>query len=269
MIELSLNTTNYNLIKSNYNETADIEILNDNFDIIDQKLKINADSITNNNTVIATKATDIDNARLTSAKDVTGSLNELFTNASNGKTIISTAITGKGGTITKTGSIATNQELANGIGTINKGQGVAVENQVRNGVTFSNQDGTLRTGTIPTKTAITYIPTITDQIISTGFEDGTCKVKGDINHISANIKAGITDFGVVGKASVVDTADATATASHLLVGDIDYVNGVKHTGTMVNQASYTTAVSSAMSGSTLFVRVPQGAYLTNTASGYP
>src|SRR5574344_530702 len=55
---------------------------------------------------------------LTIDKTIKGSINELFTSASNGKTIIETAITGKGGTVSKSNTVATYNELKNGIESI-------------------------------------------------------------------------------------------------------------------------------------------------------
>ena len=49
--------------------------------------------------------------------------------------------------------------------------------------------------------------------------------------IPGNIKAGATILGVDGKASVVDTDDADATAGDILSGKTAYVNGQKITGT--------------------------------------
>jgi hypothetical protein len=60
-------------------------------------------------------------------------------------------------------------------------------------------------------------------------------VTSDIDEyiLSDNIKAGVTILGVDGKASVVDTADATASAEEILKDKVAYVNGVKVTGTYV------------------------------------
>lgn len=49
--------------------------------------------------------------------------------------------------------------------------------------------------------------------------------------IPGNIKSGATILGVAGKASVVDTEDADATAGDILSGKTAYVNGQKVTGT--------------------------------------
>ncbi|NRT80325.1 hypothetical protein [Clostridium beijerinckii] len=57
--------------------------------------------------------------------------------------------------------------------------------------------------------------------------------------IPGNLRAGVTIDGVTGKSSVVDTADATVVANHMLAGETAYKNGAKVTGTVVNQGART------------------------------
>ncbi|AQR95201.1 hypothetical protein [Clostridium saccharoperbutylacetonicum] len=54
------------------------------------------------------------------------------------------------------------------------------------------------------------------------------------NLVSGNIKSGVTINGVSGKASVVDTSDANASAGQILNGQTAYINGNKVTGNMPN-----------------------------------
>lgn len=126
-------------------------------------------------------------------------------------------------------------------------------------------NGSKVTGTIPSKAAATYTPGDIAQEIAAGqylsgkqtvaavptetkevtpgasAQDVTptsgkylskVSVAGDADLVSANIKAGVNIFGVDGKSSVVDTADATATAANMLSGKTAYVNGSKVTGTI-------------------------------------
>lgn len=87
------------------------------------------------------------------------------------------------------------------------------------------------TGNIPSLNAATWTPTTQDQEIQQGrYLAGNQTVKGDANLITDNIKAGVSIFGVSGKNSVVDTDDATATASDIVTGKTAYVNGLKITG---------------------------------------
>lgn len=57
-------------------------------------------------------------------------------------------------------------------------------------------------------------------------------VSGDANLVSANIKNGVTIFGVSGNTNVVDTTEAAsaATAEDITEGKIAFVNGQKITG---------------------------------------
>jgi hypothetical protein len=59
------------------------------------------------------------------------------------------------------------------------------------------------------------------------------------NLVTANIKSGITINGVDGKASVVETSDATAIAADILSSKSAYVNGIKVTGTISSKAAAT------------------------------
>ena len=74
----------------------------------------------------------------------------------------------------------------------------------------------------------------TEVTIAQGYHSGSGKVKISATEqakiITGNIKAGITVLGVAGKSSVVDTADANATAGDILNGKTGYVNGSKITG---------------------------------------
>lgn len=63
----------------------------------------------------------------------------------------------------------------------------------------------------------------------------------------------------------------TTTAAHVLSGDTFYNTNAKSklTGTLANKSAQTTAQSTSMSGSNIYTRIPQGAYITNASSGYP
>ena len=125
------------------------------------------------------------------------------------------------------------------------GGGNATAGNLLSGKTATVDTGKI-TGTMPDKTSagIIITPSTTDQAIQQGYYPGNIgdgKVKGDANLITGNIKSGVNIFGVSGKSSVVDTADATATAAQILASDTAYVNGAKVTGT-IPEASYGSAV---------------------------
>ena len=123
-------------------------------------------------------------------------------------------------------------------------------------------------GTIYQKAAAIYTPTTTNQTINAGqYLKGAQTIKGDANLVSANIKAGVSIFGVAGKTSVVDTADANATAANILSGKTAYVNGTKITGTVSTKGSITASGTGAYT-------IPAGYYdgttkisLANTEAG--
>lgn len=92
--------------------------------------------------------------------------------------------------------------------------------------------GSLVTGNIASKGAATYTPGTSNQTIAAGqYLSGAQTIAGDADLVSANIKSGTNIFGVAGKASVADTADATAAAADIASGKTAYVNGSKITGT--------------------------------------
>ena len=118
--------------------------------------------------------------------------------------------------------------------------GTAVAADVLSGKTFNSANGIGLTGTISSKTAASYTPGTSDQTIVAGqYLSGAQTVKGDANLLTNNIKSGVSIFGVSGKASVIDTSDASAAASQILSGSTAYVNGSKITGTMVDRGAVT------------------------------
>lgn len=74
----------------------------------------------------------------------------------------------------------------------------ATAEQMLNGAT-SYVNGSKVTGNIPTKAAATYTPTTSDQTIAAAqYLGGAQIVKGDVNLIAANIKAGVSIFNIDG-----------------------------------------------------------------------
>ena len=110
-------------------------------------------------------------------------------------------------------------------------------------VNGSMTDNGTVTGTISTKAGTYTIPAGKHSGSGTVAIDST--EQGKI--ISDNIKATVTILGVTGKSSVVDTADADATAAQILSGKYAYVNGSKIQGSMtaatVSQDSTTKVLS--------------------------
>lgn len=87
--------------------------------------------------------------------------------------------------------------------------------------------------------------------------------------VSGNLRAGVTIDGVTGKSSVVDTADALATATQLLSGTSAYVNGTKLVGNMPDHTGADSPANSiAGTGpSRIYVR-PQYGYYDGSVASY-
>lgn len=113
----------------------------------------------------------------------------------------------------------------------------AVAGEILSGKT-AYVNGVKITGTIASKGVQTYTPGTTDQTITAGqYLSGDQTIAGDADLISANIKSGITIFGVAGNSNVVDTSTGDAIAANILSGKIAWVDGVSVTGTMANNGA--------------------------------
>lgn len=98
---------------------------------------------------------------------------------------------------------------------------------------------------ITQKSATTYTPTTSNQIIAAGqYLSGAQTIAGDSDLVASNIKSGVSIFNVTG----TYTSDATAAASNIESGKTAYVSGAKITGTMEIQSYYsgTTAPTSSI-----------------------
>jgi len=108
--------------------------------------------------------------------------------------------------------------------------GNAVDADVLIGKTYSNNLGN-NIGTMTSVGAQNITPGTAAQTITQGYHDGTGQVSGDSDLVTANIKSGITIFGVAGKTEVVDTTSGDAVAADLLSGKKAWVDGSEITGT--------------------------------------
>jgi hypothetical protein len=232
-------TSNYNLNKPEQTDVVNIEDLNENFDILDTQLK--------------------------DAKD---KADQAFTQASSGKAAIKAAITGVDPGVTIP-TDATFAQLEAAIGQIQTGidteDATATAAQILAGMTayvksvkvtgtmvnrgavnqslpingtytipagYHNGSGKV-TQSITSKAAATYNPSTSAQTIAAGqYLSGAQTIAGDSDLVTGNIRAGINIFGVSGKSSVVDTADANGGSTAFLAGYSGYVNGTKYNGTI-------------------------------------
>ena len=98
----------------------------------------------------------------------------------------------------------------------------------------------LETGSMVNNGAVNQAITTKAQIvtIAEGYHSGSGKVQIATAQqnliVSGNIRSGVSLLGVSRKASVVDTADANATAGRIANGYTAYVNGSKVVGTLTS-----------------------------------
>lgn len=105
------------------------------------------------------------------------------------------------------------------------------------------------TGNIPIKSASTITPSTVNQTIAANqYLSEIQTILGDPDLISDNIKATKSISNITGKASIVDTADATAQASEISSGKTAYVNGSKVTGTGSATRRFVTGTTKGISG---------------------
>lgn len=236
----------------------------------------------------------------TASKVVSGAITELFTNVSDGKDVVAAAITDKGvvasGGDTFDELAAKIAQIVTDSGGIDTGDATAIAATILAGYTAYARDVKL-TGTMPNKSGlveawagyetVTVQPhpqsssqalvTVPNQYNAAGYYDGNSAVTVNVNNlIASNIKDGVR-VGRNGGDGGDDTntilgtftSDATAMAAQLLEGYSAYVRGVKITGAMANRGAITPSVGIGASGNTLYVRLPQGGYVTNASGGYP
>lgn len=129
--------------------------------------------------------------------DVEGALSELFTSVSNGKLLVTAAITGKGGVIAGSDH-HTFQELTDGVNSIPGAVGDALVSDVLAGKTFSTAVDSGLEGTMVNQGQKILTPGTANVIIPAGFHNGTGYIPGDPQFIEANLKQGVELWGKTG-----------------------------------------------------------------------
>lgn len=90
----------------------------------------------------------------------------------------------------------------------------------------------------------------------------------DPDLLSGNIRSGVNIFGVPGKSTVVDTADAVLDPNMLVAGYSGYDDGVKKAGQMPNRSAENNHMpgleSTVWAGDRVFIRPPHGFYNGST-----
>ena len=234
-----LTTSNYGLKKPEGTDVVDIQNFNDNADIIDTNMKAINDNSYPTVTATGTNAYVVTTDRIKALGKGT-KLTLFVSYDATGNCTLNLNSYGVKNIKDSFGNVVTNLKkdipynlCYNGTDFILQGKGGGgnvTPDKMLSGTTATGDSGPV-TGTMPDNGAITITPGTTTKTIPKGYHDGTGYVEGASDLISSNIKAGVTIFDVPGKASVVDTADATATASSIVSAYTAYKNGSKITGT--------------------------------------
>ena len=99
-------------------------------------------------------------------------------------------------------------------------EGSSTTDKVLAGFTFSNDNDTGLTGTIPSKDAQTYTPKTTNQTIASGqFLNGVQTILGDSDLIASNIKKGIDIFGILGTLDVASLGGRNVASGSITNGN--------------------------------------------------
>ena len=126
-------------------------------------------------------------------------------------------------------------------GTLVPSGGTATTANVLSGKTFfgdSQTNWTLQTGAMANN-YFSLVASVSDQSVILGYYSGGT-LAGDAALVSANIKSGISIFGVAGDANVVDTSSGDAAAGDVANNKVCFVDGSQITGSMfTNQKNQT------------------------------
>ncbi len=142
-----------------------------------------------------------------------------------------------------------------------RAEGNAVAGDVLASKTFSNGDDTGLTGAMPNQGAVVLTPGTGNIAIPAGYHNGAGYVVGDADLVPANIRAGVNIFNVIGKSTVVDTADAVLDPAYLVTGYSGYDDGIRKAGTMPNRGAPTWTPGTADQ------TIPAGYYSGGTVKG--
>ena len=109
----------------------------------------------------------------------------------------------------------------------------------------------------------------TSAVVAAGYYEATNLAAVDPDLVSANLRSGVSVFGVAGAPAVVDTASGNATTNQILAGRVAWVNGSAITGAIPARtlSATTTAVNAGYYAATNLSNVDADLVSTNLRSG--
>ena len=252
-------TTNLGLNKPEQDDKYNIQDINENMDILDEKVQECFQSVSNGKLLVANAITD---------KGIPTSSDATFATMANNVKSIQTdpKLQSKTIDLSTSKQIITSDTGFDGLSsvTVPAVTGTATTGDVVSGKTFNSASGIEQVGTLADKTGVSeYIATasldstnneLEMAIPSTGKYNTSNKLKAAFSTIasligltSAKLIKGNTILGITGNSNNMDTSGADATASDVLSGKIVGVKGSLITGDMISRKGTTvdaTAVSS-------------------------
>ena len=109
----------------------------------------------------------------------------------------------------------------------------------------------------------------TSAVVAAGYYEATHLAAVDPDLVSANLRSGVSVFGVAGAPAVVDTASGNATTNQILAGRVAWVNGSAITGAIPARtlSATTTAVNAGYYAATNLSHVDPDLVSTNLRAG--
>lgn len=244
-------TINLGLNKQEPDDIYDVQIINENMDIIDEKVQECFQSVSDGKSLVASAISD---------KGVATQATDTFATMANNVSAIKTdpKLQAKTVELLTSEQVITAETGYDGLSnvTVPAVTGSATESDVIAGKTFGSSSGVSQEGTLPDKTGVAeYIATasldntnseLEMTIPATGKYNTSNKLKATFSTIatligltSAKLVNGNTVLGISGNSNNMDTSSADAAEANILSGKKAGVKGSLLTGTMPNNGTVT------------------------------
>lgn len=259
-------TINLGLNKQEQDDIYDVQIINENMDIIDEKIQECFQSVSDGKSLVANAISD---------KGVATQATDTFATMANNVSAIKTdpKLQEKTVELLTSEQVITAETGYDGLlnVTVPAVTGTATDSDVIAGKTFGSSSGVSQEGTLPDKTGVVEYTAATSldntnselemTIPATGKYNTSNKLKATFATIASlvgltasKLVKGNTVLGITGNSNNMDTSGADAVAGHILSGKKAGVKGSLLTGTMPNNGTVTKTLDT----STTSVAIAQG-----------